>query len=99
MCSSVSKGPLIKLEIRIGIEENIALHTFTAHSAGMLIGGILGMFYAVQILKTKLNTMIILITINISMHLNLYYLFILYKLLNSTIVSYFFHINTLNCLF
>ena len=35
---------MIKLEIGVGFEENIALHTFTAHSIGMLIGGILGNF-------------------------------------------------------
>lgn len=42
LCVSVSGGPLIKLEIGVGISVDTAFHTFTARSVGTLFGGILG---------------------------------------------------------
>nr|XP_045615661.1 uncharacterized protein LOC123768909 [Procambarus clarkii]XP_045615662.1 uncharacterized protein LOC123768909 [Procambarus clarkii] len=42
LCVSVSGGPMIKLEVGIGVPTETAFHTFTARSFGMLLGGILG---------------------------------------------------------
>lgn len=42
LCSSVSGGPLIKLEMSIGVDSSLAFHTFTARAVGMLVGGLLG---------------------------------------------------------
>ncbi|XP_069951355.1 uncharacterized protein [Cherax quadricarinatus] len=42
LCVSVSGGPLIRLEVGIGVPLDTAFHTFTARSFGMLLGGILG---------------------------------------------------------
>ncbi|MPC83759.1 hypothetical protein E2C01_078475 [Portunus trituberculatus] len=42
LCVSVSGGPLIKLEMSVGVPESTAFHVFTARSVGMLLGGALG---------------------------------------------------------
>ncbi|RXG60700.1 Sodium-dependent glucose transporter 1 [Armadillidium vulgare] len=42
LCASLSQGPVIHLEVAVGIPIQTAFHSFTAHSLGMLIGGILG---------------------------------------------------------
>ncbi|XP_076068200.1 uncharacterized protein LOC143040718 [Oratosquilla oratoria] len=42
LCTSVSGGPLIKLEIANGTEHSLAFHMYTARSAGMLVGGFIG---------------------------------------------------------
>lgn len=42
LCVSVSGGPLIKMEITVGVPESTAFHVFTARSVGMLLGGALG---------------------------------------------------------
>ncbi|XP_071550128.1 uncharacterized protein [Panulirus ornatus] len=42
LCVSVSGGPLITLEVDVGIPVDTAFHTFTARSIGMLLGGVIG---------------------------------------------------------
>ena len=42
LCASISRGPVIKIQEWLGVEEWEALHTFTAHSVGALIGGAIG---------------------------------------------------------
>ncbi|MCL4129366.1 UNVERIFIED_CONTAM: hypothetical protein GTU68_045794, partial [Idotea baltica] len=42
LCSSLSQGPIIQLEVAVGIPAEQAFHSFTAQSIGMLFGGLLG---------------------------------------------------------
>ncbi|KAF2367580.1 Major facilitator superfamily domain [Trinorchestia longiramus] len=42
LCGSISRGPVIKVQEWLGVQEWEALHTFTAHSIGAFCGGLLG---------------------------------------------------------